>query len=83
MSYGSPSYYTDKAIETCEKQDMIADILQGSGMDAKRIHAAMTAIKYVDRLGEKDAIEKDAYKAADYLHRFATGKWIGEVHDAD
>lgn len=74
----SPSYYTDHAVETCIKQDMIADILESAGVPARRIKEATTAVKYIDRLGEKDHVEVDSFKAANYLHRFLTGHFIGE-----
>lgn len=73
-----PSYYSNHAVKTSVKQDMIADILEEAGMPARRIHKGVEAIKYTDRMGEKDDVEKEAFKAANYLYAFAEGRWIGE-----
>lgn len=82
--FRDPSYYTDQAVETCIKQDLIADHLERAGVPARHIKDASTAVKYIDRLGEKDSIEADSFKAANYLYRFMTGSFIGrEVEDAD
>ena len=75
----TPSYY-DKPNETVKKQEAVADILEDlTNLSAKQIHHIMTHDKYIDRMGEKDPFDKDAYKAANYIHRAITGKWIGEV----
>lgn len=34
------------------------------------------AIKYLLRLGRKDSAEKELDKAANYIHRARTGRWI-------
>lgn len=36
-------------------------------------------VKYISRAGHKDGNtrEQDLYKALNYLHRAATGKWLG------
>ena len=75
----TPSYY-DKPNETVKKQEAVADILEGlTDLSAKQIHHIMTHDKYIDRMGEKDPFDKDAYKAANYIHRAITGMWISEV----
>lgn len=80
----NPSYYNNHAVKTCIKQDMIADILESAGVPARRIKEATTAVKYIDRLGEKDPVEIDSFKASNYLYRFLTGHFIGEDEsDAD
>lgn len=74
-----PSYY-DKPNETVKKQEAVADILERlTNLSAKQIHHIMTHDKYIDRMGEKDPFDKDAYKAANYIHRAITGMWISEV----
>lgn len=74
-----PSYY-DKPNQTVKKQEAVADILEDlTNLSAKQIHHIMTHDKYVDRMGEKDPFDYDAYKAANYIHRAITGKWISEV----
>lgn len=78
-SIQTPSYY-DKPNETVRKQEAVADILEDlTNLSAKQIHHIMTHDKYIDRMGEKDPFDKDAYKAADYIHRAITGKWISQV----
>lgn len=75
----TPSYY-DKPNETVKKQEAVADILERlTNLSAKQIHHIMTHDKYIDRMGEKDPFDKDAYKAANYIHRAITGMWISEV----
>ena len=75
----TPSYY-DKPNETVKKQEAVADILERlTNLSAKQIHHIMTHDKYIDRMGEKDLFDKDAYKAANYIHRAITGMWISEV----
>ena len=75
----TPSYY-DKPNETVKKQEAVADILEGlTNLSAKQIHHIMTHDKYIDRMGEKDPFDKDAYKAANYIHRAITGMWISEL----
>lgn len=75
----TPSYY-DKPSETVKKQEAVADILERlTNLSVKQIHHIMTHDKYIDRMGEKDPFDRDAYKAADYIHRAITGKWISEV----
>ena len=77
--FQTPSYYA-KPNETVKKQEAVADILEGlTNLSAKQIHHIMTHDKYIDRMGEKDPFDKDAYKAANYIHRAITGKWISEV----
>ena len=78
-SISTPSYY-DKPNETVKKQEAVADILERlTNLSAKQIHHIMTHDKYIDRMGEKDPFDKDAYKAANYIHRAITGMWISEV----
>lgn len=77
--FQTPSYY-DKPNETVKKQEAVADILEDlTNLSARQIHHIMTHDKYIDRMGEKDPFDKDAYKAANYIHRAITGKWISEV----
>lgn len=52
MDAKNPSYYTNHAVETCVKQDMIADILESAGVPARRIKDATTAVKYTDRAAQ-------------------------------
>ena len=81
--FQTPSYY-DKPNETVKKQEAVADILEGlTDLSAKQIHHIMTHDKYIDRMGEKDPFDKDAYKAANYIHRAITGMWISEVRKRD
>lgn len=79
----TPSYY-DKPNETVKKQEAVADILESlTNLSARQIHHIMTHDKYIDRMGEKDPFDHDAYKAANYIHRAITGKWISEVRKRD
>ena len=81
--FQTPSYY-DKPNETVKKQEAVADILERlTDLSTKQIHHIMTHDKYIDRMGEKDPFDKDAYKAANYIHRAITGMWISEVRKRD
>ena len=72
--YAVPPHYTRGAMETVDKQAAVAKHL--GDLDHMTVHFLLTAIKYVDRMGLKDDAEKDAFKAADYLHRAVTGEWL-------
>ena len=69
-----PKHYTTGAMETVDKQAAVAKHL--GDLDHMTVHFLLTAIKYVDRMGLKDDAAKDAFKAADYLHRAVTGEWL-------
>lgn len=75
----TPEYYEGK--ETIDKQEGIAELLIARGVSVARSFDAATALKYVERAGEKDgeSAEKDLGKAADYLHRAIFGMWPWEA----
>lgn len=69
-------------LSTDEKQSMIGDVLKPY-VDSYQLHAVMTMVKYVDRMGEKpgEEAERAAYKAADYAYRAIAGEWLNELED--
>ena len=74
----TPTHYTAGKVQTCVKQEMIAELLE-KHLSAYEISNLCTAIKYLERMGLKDDISKDAMKCADYLYKFKTGEFLNEV----
>lgn len=74
----TPDHYAHE-VETVAKQEAVLKCLEGH-LSTSECHFIATAIKYVDRMGEKagEPLEKDAFKAANYLHRAIKGSWIDE-----
>lgn len=69
------NHYQSGKIETIDKIEKVLSCMAGkiSPMQGALI---AKALKYVDRMGLKDDPDKEAYKAADYIHRLLTGKWL-------
>lgn len=67
-------------LSTSDKQSMIGEAIKPY-VDSYQLHAIMTMVKYVDRMGEKpgEEAERAAYKAADYAYKAMTGQWLNEV----
>lgn len=77
----TPDYYDKPGMETIEKQESIFNSLVVLGEPPMAAFSAATAVKYIDRMGEKGdalAAEKDRVKAANYLYRYAHGCWPWE-----
>ena len=74
-------HYAQGALETVEKQELIEYNLRGA-VTPITMHYLLTAIKYIDRMGLKDDVSSDAYKAADYLCRAVSGQWITDAKEA-
>ena len=70
-------HYATGAMETVEKQELVEINLERA-LNPMRIHYLLTALKYFDRMGLKDAADSDAYKCADYLCRAVTGAWLSD-----
>lgn len=81
MADKTPDYYDKPGMETIEKQVSLFNLLISLGIQPTQAFYAATAVKYIDRMGEKgdeeDAL-KDRDKAANYLYRFAYGCWPWE-----
>lgn len=81
MADKTPDYYDKPGMETIDKQESVFISLVSSGENPVLAFSAATAVKYIDRMGEKgDAIaaEKDKEKAANYLYRYKHGCWPWE-----
>lgn len=81
MEGKTPSYYDKPGMETIEKQEALFNLLISLGIPPTPAFYAATAVKYIDRMGEKGSEEdalKDRDKAANYLYRFAYGYWPWE-----
>ena len=70
-------HYATGAMETVDKQEMVCANLAGA-VEPITVHYLLTALKYFDRMGLKDAADRDAYKCADYLCRAVTGRWLSD-----
>lgn len=77
----TPEYYAGK--NTIAKQEAISHLLVSRGVAPSVAFCAATAVKYLDRAGDKDgeSAGRDLEKAADYLFRAITGMWPWEVGD--
>lgn len=62
-----------------EAIDVIENVIQSDSLTPSQAWCAGNALKYLLRLGKKDGVESELYKAENYLHRARTGKWIDEV----
>lgn len=78
----TPEYYEGKA--TIRKQEWVVSLLMDRGISGARAFDAATALKYVERAGEKsgETMERDLGKAADYLFRAIAGAWPWEADGA-
>ena len=77
----TPEYYAGK--NTIAKQEAISHLLVSRGVAPSVAFCAATAVKYLDRAGDKDgeSAAKDLGKAADYLFRAIAGMWPWETGD--
>ena len=78
----TPEYYAGK--NTIAKQEALVHLLVSRGVAPSVAFCAATAVKYLDRAGDKDgeSAGRDLGKAADYLFRAIAGAWPWEVGDA-
>lgn len=72
------SSHYQNGMETIEKIDSVLSHLDGK-ITNKEAYALGNFIKYIDRLGLKDTVEKDSYKASDYASMFKNDKWIKDL----
>ena len=77
----TPEHYAGK--NTIAKQEVLAHLLVSRGVAPSVAFCAATAVKYLDRAGDKDgeSSECDLSKAADYLFRAIVGAWPWELSD--
>lgn len=73
----TPDYYRQSG-ETIDKQEELVEDLVSMGVPPARAFDAATAVKYLDRGGEKGDPVGDRGKAANYLFRYANGRWPWE-----
>lgn len=64
------SHYKQGGMQTAEKIERVCNVLKTSSeISGAKIADVAHALKYADRIGLKDAADKDIYKTADWLHR--------------
>ena len=71
-------HYLSGEVPTRQKRSMVAKYLEGH-LTNDQWDDASRFLEYFDRMGLKDDAQKDAYKCADYLHRFLKGIFLNEV----
>ena len=62
-----------------EAIDVIERVIGNDNLTPNQSFAVGNALKYLLRLGKKDEVASELFKAENYLHRARTGKWIVEA----
>lgn len=62
--------------ESVEAIDIIESVIKGEHLTPSQAWCAGNALKYLLRLGKKDAVSNELFKAENYIHRARTGEWI-------
>lgn len=81
MEDKTPDYYDKPGMETIEKQEDVLVRLISFGESPSSALSVATAVKYIDRMGEKGEAASalmDSEKAANYLYRYKHGCWPWE-----
>jgi len=66
-----------EGMQTIDKFNTIAGNLEGH-VTTEQIVMLFNMVKYIDRMGKKDDVEKEAYKTADYFYRALNGRFLNE-----
>ncbi len=66
-----------EGMQTIDKFNAIASNLEGH-VTTEQIVMLFNVVKYIDRMGKKDDVEKEAYKTADYFYRALNGRFLNE-----
>lgn len=56
--------------------EYIVNMLVERGMKASEAMDVAVAVKYLMRLGSKDDVKKELFKAENFIHRVRCGKWM-------
>ena len=64
----------------CEVIDVIEQVINNDNLTPSQAYAVGNALKYLLRLGRKDGVDGELYKAENYIHRARTGRWLTEVN---
>lgn len=62
-----------------EAIDVISRVINSDDLTPDQVFAVGNALKYLLRLGRKDEVDKELFKAENYLHRARTGRWLEEA----
>ena len=62
-----------------EAIDVIEAVINNDNLTPDQAFAVGNALKYLLRLGKKDDVADELYKAEDYIHRARTGRWLLEA----
>ena len=62
-----------------EAIDVIERVINSDDLTPDQVFAVGNALKYLLRLGRKDEVASDLFKAENYLHRARTGRWLMEA----
>lgn len=70
------SYHGNSGVfEPIKIMDFYADEYVKRGVPASKAMELCLALKYVLRAGSKDELEKELFKAENFIHRVRTGEW--------
>ena len=62
-----------------EAIDVISRVINNDNLTPDQVFAVGNALKYLLRLGKKDGVASELFKAENYLHRARTGRWLMEA----
>ena len=62
-----------------EAIDVIERVINSDNLTPDQVFAVGNALKYLLRLGKKDEVADELFKAENYLHRARVGTWIEDA----
>ena len=62
-----------------EAIDVIERVINSDNLTPDQVFAVGNALKYLLRLGRKDDVADELFKAENYIHRARTGRWLMEA----
>lgn len=75
-SVSGQSRYDGGNLEAIVVIEALGLLLASRGVDPKKIYALQQVVRYIWRLGAKDAMDTELGKAENYIHRARTGEWL-------
>lgn len=75
-SVSGQSRYDGGELEAIVVIEALGVLLARRGVDPKKIYHLQQVVRYIWRLGAKDAMDTELGKAENYIHRARTGEWL-------
>lgn len=75
-SVSGQSRYDGGELEAIVVIEALGMLLARRGVDPKKVYALQQVVRYIWRLGAKDAMDTELGKAENYIHRARTGEWL-------